>query len=110
MRKTDDRIHRRPDLMAHIGEEDALGLIGFEGRLRGALKLELSLLKGDLRRLPRIDIAPGADHFGRLPLLVANEMLLVAHPAIGAVLLPEAVFGKVLSGPEQFTLFCFHLV
>ena len=38
------------------------------------------------------------------PALVANEMLLVAHPAIGTVLLAEAIFGEMLAGPEQLDL------
>ena len=39
-----------------------------------------------------------------LPVQVANEVLLVAHPAIGAVLLAEAVFGEMLARLEQLRL------
>ena len=52
---------------------------------------------GLLSLLPRGDVAPRADDLERVSLLVADHMLLVADPAIGAVLLPEAVFGGVLA-------------
>ena len=34
-RETQDRIHRRADLMTHIGQEGALGLVGRNGLLFG---------------------------------------------------------------------------
>ncbi len=45
--------------------------------------------RGGLRILAFGDVAPGTDHLGRLARRVANEPLLVDHPAIGAVLLPR---------------------
>ena len=41
----DNAVHRRPDFMAHVGQEIALGLIGILGGLVGLLDLKLRLLK-----------------------------------------------------------------
>ena len=46
-------------------------------------------------------MAPGADNFRRLAGRVADEMLLVIHPAISAVLAPERVFERLLAGLEE---------
>ena len=105
MRQSNDRVHRRPDLVAHIGEEDALGFAGLERRLARLLELDLSGLAGKLRGFPCIDVAPRADHLHGPSGRVADQMLLVGEPAIGAVLAAEAVFHKMLSGPEQLGLF-----
>ena len=104
MRQADDRVHRRPDLVAHIGEEHALGLARLERRTRRLLKLGLRSLKGKLGPLAGVDVAPRSHHLDGAPRLVADEMLLVAHPAIGAILAAEAVFGEMLAVAEQLDL------
>ena len=62
---------------------------------------------GLLSLLPRGDVAPRAHDLERVSLFVADHMLLIADPAIGAVLLPEAVFGGVLAVLEEFGLLGF---
>ena len=81
MGQTDDGVHRRSYLVAHIGEEHALGLARFERRRSRLLELGVCPLGVQLRCLAGIDVAPRADHFDGAPLAVADEMLLVAHPA-----------------------------
>src|SRR6516162_3449413 len=44
MRHADDGIHRRADLVTHVGEEVALGPGGSLGRILGADQLRLQLL------------------------------------------------------------------
>ena len=104
MGEADDGVHRRPDLVAHIGEEHTLGLARFERRLGRLLQLGLGRLKGLLGRLAGVDVAPRADHLDGTATLVPDEMLLVADPAIGAVLLAEAVLGQVFARSEQLGL------
>ena len=104
MGEADDGVHRRPDLVAHIGEEDALGLACLERRRGRFLQLGLRPLGFELGRLAGVDIAPRADHLDRVAVTVADEMLLVADPDIGAVLLAEAVLGQVLAVFEQLDL------
>ncbi len=58
MRQPDDGVHRRPDLVAHIGEERALGFARRERRLGRLLKLSLCRQQSLLGRLAGIDIAP----------------------------------------------------
>ena len=41
------------------------------------------------------DVAPRANDLGRLPLLVAHEVLLVVDPTIGAILAAEAIFDRL---------------
>ncbi len=95
--------------MAHIGKKEALGFVGFERRLGRPLKVRLRRLEGLLCRLASVDIAPRANHLDGVPSLVADEMLLVADPAIRAILLAEAIFRQVLAGPEQLDLLRFDL-
>ena len=45
--------------------------------------------------LRRGHVAPRADHLDWLAVLVANQVLLVIHPAIAAVLLPKPVLDRV---------------
>ncbi len=59
---------------------------------------------GLLGRLARGDLAPGADHLERIAVLVLDQVLLVAHPAIDAVGLAEAVLGDVAAFFEQLGL------
>src|SRR5262249_19916495 len=51
----------------------------------------LDASQSDLRVFARSDIAPGADHFDRLTVSVVDEMPVIAHPAITAVLLTKPV-------------------
>ena len=107
MGQADDGVHRGSDLVAHIGEEHALGLAGLQRRRGRLLELFLRGLKRLLGGLARVDVAPRADHLDRAAALVADEMLLVADPAIGAVLLAEAIFGEMLARSEQLDLLRF---
>ena len=45
----DDRVHGRADLVAHVGQEGALGLVGFVGHGLGAAQLGIGVLQ--LQRL-----------------------------------------------------------
>ncbi len=56
---------------------------------------------GQLGGFARAYVAPRADDLGWLALIVTDEMLVVIHPAIGAVLAPEAVFDGVVAALEQ---------
>ena len=85
VREADDCVHRRPDLVAHIGKEHALGFICLERSLGRLLQLLF-------RFLPRSDVGPGAHDLYGLSLLIAQKMLLVIHPAISAIFAPVAVF------------------
>ena len=87
--------------MAHIGEEDALRLVRLARRLARLFELALRGLEGPLGLLARVDVAPRADHLDRIAILVADEMLLVAHPAIGPVLAAEAILGEMLASREN---------
>ena len=104
MRQPDDGVHRRPDLVAHIGEERALGLACRKCRFVRLLQFALSAWQRLLRCLAAVDIAPRAHHFERLAVRVANKMLLVTDPAIGTVLLAEPIFGRMRSRLEQLRL------
>lgn len=97
--------------------EEALDVLADEGRRviaarleavdhgRRALEQEREPLARSILcpfgRLTRADVAPRAHDFGWLTLLVADEMLLVIHPAKGAVLAPEAIFDRVGAFLEQ---------
>ena len=61
----------------------------------------LALAEGDLGLVAGGDVAPGADHLDRLAVLVADQVLLVVDPAIGAVLAPEPVLDRVATLLEQ---------
>src|SRR6476620_12576498 len=104
MRQPDDGVHRRSDLVAHIGEERALGLAYRKCRFGRLLEFALSAEQRLLRFLPAVDITPRAHHFERFAVRVANKMLLVADPAIGTVFLAEPIFGRMRSRLEQLRL------
>lgn len=55
----------------------------------------LGLRHGLFRLLAGRDVAPGADDLDGSAVFVADEMLLVADPAVGAVLPAKAVFESV---------------
>ena len=77
----------------------------FRDRFDGVGQALLARLQGGLLgRLARGDLAPGANHFHRLTVMVADQMLLIAHPAIGAVLLAEAILGDMAAVLEQLGL------
>src|SRR5690349_7919423 len=75
-----------------------LGLEGIDHRRR---RLEqdrepvAGVILGRLSRLARGNVAPRADDFGGLARLVADEVLIVVHPAIGAILAAEAIFDRL---------------
>ncbi len=81
-----------------VGRVIVLGLEGIDHRRRG-LEQEREplarLLLGGLGGDARGDVAPRADDLGRLAVVVADEMLVVVHPAIGAVLAAEAIFERM---------------
>ena len=47
------------------------------------------------------DIAPRADHLGRLAVLVTYQLLRIVHPAVAAVLLEKPVLDRVATFLEQ---------
>ena len=53
----DDRVHRRPDLVAHRGEERALGLVRLLGHLAGLARRaeQAGVVDGDRRLLRQAD-------------------------------------------------------
>ena len=62
----DDRVHRRADLVRHVGEELALGEVGGLGRFAGGLQLHLVLLDlGNVLQQP--------ERAGNVSLLVAED-------------------------------------
>ena len=91
--------------MAHIGEEHALRLARLKRRARRLLELDLGRLKGKLGSLARVDVAPRSDHLDGPARRVADQVLLVAYPAIGAILAAEAVLGEMLAVAKQLDLF-----
>src|SRR5581483_3126915 len=66
------------------------------------------LVPGGFGGFARGDVAPGADDLLRLALLVVDEMLVVVHPAIGAVLAAEAIFDGLPPGREQVPHLLLH--
>ena len=65
----DDAVHRRADLVAHVGEELALGLVGVFGGLLGALHFLLGLLA-------RRDVDQGAFDDRRRAVLASSSVTL----------------------------------
>src|SRR5215470_10440341 len=49
----------------------------------------------------RRDVAPGTDDFNRFPRFVADQLQLIANPAVVAILLPEAVLEGDVAHVEQ---------
>src|SRR6266581_2960519 len=75
--------------------EIACSLIAVDHRRRGRQQTPDPVLRGDegfADLLARRDIVPGADHLDWITLRVAQQLQLVADPAIAAILLAEAVF------------------
>ena len=54
----DDRVERRPQLVAHVGEEARLGPVGLLGRIAGQLKRPLGVAKVRQRTLGRVACPP----------------------------------------------------
>src|SRR5262249_44324957 len=55
----------------------------------------LDLPQGDLRVFPRGDVAPGADYFDWLAVLVVDKVPVVADPGVAAVLLAKPVLNSM---------------
>src|SRR5205085_1352010 len=66
------------------------------------------LPKGNLRVFARCDVAPGADHFDGLAVLVVDEVPVVADPAMTTVLLAKTVLDRVTAFLEQLTELGLH--
>jgi hypothetical protein len=97
--------------------EQALDVLADEGRRVIAARLEAvdhrwraieqerkpfaGPVLGQFGGLARADVAPRAHHLRQRALLVTDEMLVVVHPAIGAVFAPEAIFDRVVALFEQ---------
>src|SRR5512134_1448912 len=96
---------RRPRaVIEQLGElivaeyQPVLGVIqgeAFRDRFYGVGDALAGLLGCLLGGLARRDVAPRAHHLDRMAVGVLDQMLLVAHPAIGAVALAEAIFRGV---------------
>ena len=89
-----------------VAENEAvLGIVkreAFRDRFDRVGEPLLARLQGGLfRRLAGGDFAPRAHHFHRVSAMVTDQMLLVAHPAIGTVFLTEAVFRRVRALVEK---------
>ena len=73
----DDRVHRRPDLVAHIGEEHRLGLRRFLGHVPGVGKIGLRRLQFVQRRLggvaSRADLLAARGEFLEQPGVLDRE-------------------------------------
>jgi len=55
------------------------------------------------------NLAPRADHLGRSTLFVADQLLSVVYPAIGAVLPEKPVLGRMtafLEQPDRLGFYC----
>jgi hypothetical protein len=79
LRETDDRIHRRADFMAHLGQEQALGLIG---------PFDL------LRRLPELLTQAVGDE------VAAYARLITVYPLVIAAVGPDAAQVVVKCSPS----------
>ncbi len=102
---------RRLEIFLRAVAEEALDVLADEGRREVAMGLEAvddgrGAFKQAVESLPRVrfgllgrfagvDIAPRTHHLEGLAVGVSHEGLLVVHPAIRAVLAPEAVFAGV---------------
>src|SRR5437773_9888701 len=78
---------------------------------RGPREQMLNAIPGRRRwflgSLALADVAPRADHLGRLPLCVPAQSLRVAHPTIGAVLLAKSVLARLAAFPVQSSAIAF---
>src|SRR5262245_37057697 len=63
---------------------------------------------GLLGRFAGVDIAPRTNHLDGLAVSVSHEVLLVVHPAIRAVLAPDAIFAGVPALGEEAAHFRFN--
>ena len=75
-------------------DQPILGVIErepFRDRLDRVSQPLLAAVERDLGLIAGGDIAPGAHHLDRLPVLVADQVLLVVDPAVAAVLAQEPV-------------------
>ena len=84
LRIADHGGERGAQLVAHVGQELALGAIGFLGRLLGHLKLELGFLAGR-------DVRMGPDPLAYGTVLLQDRNGAHLHVAPGAVMPPQAV-------------------
>src|SRR6476620_4074983 len=101
------------DVLADKGWSEVAGRGEAVDHGRGAFEQERDAcfqgILGLLRRLALGDVAPRANDLERLSLPVADQMLLVAEPAVGSVDIAEAIFGRMAILLEYFDLIGFHL-
>ena len=111
VRKTQHRVHRRADLVAHVGQEGALGLVGRVSRLLGLLQRDLGSAAlhdtpqvgaGQLQ-LAHVGIVVGRGLVGRAQ--HQHDALLVEHrDAQGTVHRPGWAGSARLRGRRPFKL------
>ena len=107
VRKADDRIRRRSDLVAHIAEIHSWPLGQLLRRSNPPPQvLPVPLGKRVLLTL-RASIAPRANDFDWIALLIVDQVLLVAHPTVRAVFFSEAILGEVLASGKDVHLLLF---
>ena len=96
VRQADDRIHRRADLVAHVGEELALGIV----RL---FRLVSGLPQGRLVLLALGDVARGGKHPLEHPIAVVQGRRVVGHHGLLAVPVARRQFvvGHLLLAQHQ---------
>ena len=88
----DHAVQRRADLVAHVGDEHALGGVGALGDVAGGLQLEL-------QRLARGDVDGGADRPpGPAVRRARDQPGARQHPFVAAVLAAHPQFGAGVRG------------
>ena len=87
-------------------DQPVLGVVQREplrDRLDRVAQALLAAPERDLRLLGCRDVAPRADHLDRFAVPVPDQVLLVDHPAVAAVLLEEPVLDRVPALLERWT-------
>ena len=83
--EADDRIHRRADFMAHVGQEGGLGLGGGFGA-------GLGLAQVVFHALAPADVVADLEHLGRLAVGIEDRIERGADPQLLALLVEIAIF------------------
>ena len=85
LRRADHRVEGRADLVADVGQEDALGLVGPLGGVPGVAQLGRLMPQVLLRALERRDVGVASQQPDRLAALVPDREAAAADPHAAAV-------------------------